>query len=61
MPEEQKDDVSDEEKPPEEAEDWQEKEWKRDYYNLTEDEKLKMYVDEIFAFYLYDISKKVND
>ena len=29
--------------------------------NLTEQEKLSMLVDEIFALYLYTVSQKVND
>merc|ERR1712228_6331 len=59
--EEDKDDSPDGEGLQENDEDWEAKGWARDYYNLTEEEKLKMLVDEIFAFYLYDVSKKVND
>lgn len=34
--------------------------WLHDYDNLTESDRVAMKVDEIFALYLYEISKKVN-
>lgn len=39
---------------------WQELGWYRDYNHLTEHDKLKMKVDEIFALYLFTVAKKVN-
>ena len=31
-----------------------------DYHKLSEEEKQAMKIDEIFAFYLFDVAKKVN-
>jgi hypothetical protein len=35
--------------------------WQKDYNNLSDDDKLNMKVDEIFALYLYNVSQKVSD
>ena len=35
--------------------------WKRDYFNLTEQDRTEMLVDEIFALYLFRTSQRVND
>jgi hypothetical protein len=37
------------------------KKWKRNYDNLTDKDRSEMHVDEIFAHYLYTISRKVNE
>jgi sorbitol-specific phosphotransferase system component IIBC len=37
------------------------KNWKKDYDNLTQVEKLDMLVDEIFALYLFRTSRKTNE
>ena len=34
--------------------------WKRNYDNLTDDDRQKMLVDEIFALYLYRMSNRIN-
>lgn len=39
---------------------WKEMGWHRDYEHLSEVDKLKMKVDEIFALYLYHVSKRTN-
>jgi len=41
--------------------DWRKQDWARNYLKLSEQEKLSMFVDEIFALYLYTVSQKVND
>lgn len=46
---------------PKVAIDWNKQGWNRNYIDLTEQEKLSMMVDEIFALYLYTVSQKVND
>lgn len=46
---------------PKVAIDWNKQGWNRNYLDLTEQEKLSMMVDEIFALYLYTVSQKVND
>jgi hypothetical protein len=35
--------------------------WKRKYDNLSDNDRIEMLVDEIFAVYLWRISQKVND
>jgi len=35
--------------------------WKRDYFNLTEQDRTEMLVDEIFALYLFRTSQRVNE
>jgi hypothetical protein len=35
--------------------------WKRDYFNLTEQDRSEMLVDEIFALYLFRTSQRVNE
>jgi len=35
--------------------------WKRDYFNLTEQDRAEMLVDEIFALYLFRTSQRVNE
>ena len=39
-----------------EQRDWQEQGWARNYLRLSEQEKLNMFVDEIFALYLFTVS-----
>ena len=39
----------------------EQKNWKRNYDNLTHYDKLDMLVDEIFALYLYRTSKRTNE
>jgi hypothetical protein len=34
--------------------------WNRDYFNLTEQDRTEMLVDEIFALYLFRTSQRVN-
>ena len=46
---------------PLESLDWKKQGWKRDYLHLSDDDKMNMKVDEIFAYYLYTVSKKVSD
>lgn len=50
---------SEEEKDPQEA--GSQKQWMRNYDNLSEKDRSEMLVDEIFALYLYRISQKVNE
>ena len=46
---------------PLESLDWEKQGWKRDYLHLSDDDKMNMKVDEIFALYLYTVSQKVSD
>ena len=41
--------------------DWKAQGWDRNYLALSENDKMNMFVDEIFAIYLYNVSQKVND
>lgn len=60
--EENKDENSSEGKPKtDEPIDWLSQGWARNYRKLSEQEKLSMFVDEIFAYYLFCVSLKVND
>ena len=40
---------------------WKTRGWKKNYDKLSDQEKVEMLVDEIFAYYLYEVSTKVAD
>lgn len=35
--------------------------WRRNYYCLTEEDRLEMKVDEILALYLFEVAQKTNE
>ncbi len=61
---EEDENVESKEKPPAkplETLNWEKQGWKRDYSALSDDDKMNMKVDEIFALYLFTVSQKVSD
>jgi hypothetical protein len=59
--EEEKKDGTDGNEEVEDSNEWINKGWKRNYNKLQVQDKISMLVDEVFALYLYTVSKKVND